>query len=68
MGLRLGGSDRVAAFAPKGANEFQGKGRVTSAQLWRLGNILARIFSQFLRTPWVTIAVIALPRDRIGYF
>jgi hypothetical protein len=33
LGLRVEGSDRVAASALKGLDEFRGKRRVTAAQL-----------------------------------
>jgi hypothetical protein len=44
MGLRLGESDRVAPSTPKGANEFQGKGRVTSTHLWQMAQTLGKKF------------------------
>jgi hypothetical protein len=46
MGLRVGGCDRVAAFAPTSANEFRGKGRFTAAELIQKREELARIFSK----------------------
>ena len=44
MGLRLGGSDRIAASARRSADEFQGKGIVTDTQLSESADVVARIF------------------------
>lgn len=46
MGLRLGGSDRVAALAPESANVFQGKGSFTAPELIQRREGLASFISE----------------------
>jgi hypothetical protein len=48
MGLRVGGSDKVAAFAPTSANESRGAESFTAAELIQSCDPLARTFSKIL--------------------